>query len=116
MATVLHRYYTLAAVLEARPQGLGFRIWAGDRVNANGGNTKFFITCTVRDFHRLLHDGKFDVYNWYEVIGETSPVRFHLDVEVERVVTEHTNVCLRKRLIHIGFNEADQVCLEVFRC
>jgi hypothetical protein len=68
MATVLHRYYTLASVLEARPQGMGFRIWAGDRVNANGGNTKSFITCTVKDFHRLLHDGKFDVYNWYEVI------------------------------------------------
>jgi hypothetical protein len=112
MATVLHRYYTLASVLEAQPHGMGYRVWAGDRVNENGGNTKFFVTCTPKDFHQLLHQGRFDVYNWYEVIEQTSPVRFHLDVEVERVDRDHideTVVCMRKRLIHIGFNEADQV-------
>jgi hypothetical protein len=61
MAAVLHRYYTLAAVLEAKPHGMGFRIWAGDRVNQSGGNTKFFVTCTVKDFHHMLHQRLFDV-------------------------------------------------------
>lgn len=85
MVAVLHRYYTLAAVLQAQPPGMGYRIWAADRVNESGRKSKFFVTCTVQDFHHLLHSGHFDVYNWYELIGQTSPVRFFLDVENERI-------------------------------
>jgi hypothetical protein len=62
------RYCTQAAALVAVPQGLTYRLGAGDCVNGEGVNSKFFVCSPVDAFFRYLNGGFGDTYNWYEVI------------------------------------------------
>jgi hypothetical protein len=108
---VLRRYYRQEDAVAAIPPGHFYRLWACDTVKESGSVSKFFMCCPVDEFFSFLKN-HCDVYNYYEVISESSPVRFHLDVEVEIVHQSNvdlTKVSMRRLLSHLELSEHDQV-------
>jgi hypothetical protein len=69
-----------------RPPGSSWRVWAADWIKPSGIVSKRFIVADLKSFYDEMTRVGFGAHsNWYEVVSFGSPVRFHLDIEVERV-------------------------------
>jgi hypothetical protein len=88
--------------------GIDIRIWALDIARTDGTTGKCFYAATVVGLYAHLVGRTCHNYRWYEVISASHPVKFHLDVKVERVdASRYDNENLassaRKRLVEMGF-------------
>jgi hypothetical protein len=97
------------------------RIWALDVARNDGTIGKCFYVASVVGLFTYLVSDTCKNYRWYEVISAAHPVKFHLDVEVERVDpsrydNENKACCARKRLVEMDLEGAELNALFAYCC